>query len=99
MPSKAKLSPQPPPPTTARPLSTTLELRSFFRHLTDETDCSDYYGYLRQEISREELFRRYPAAASAARTETWCFRLGRQPEKSDERIGEATGRIRTPGSS
>lgn len=68
----------------------TLELRSFYRHLP-ETARGDYYEYLRAKTSREELFRTHPDAAAAAKSETWCFRLGREPHKVEARIRDALG--------
>jgi DNA (cytosine-5)-methyltransferase 1 len=69
----------------------TLELRSFFRHLPDSEARADYYLYLKGNLSREELFAKYAEAATAARTDTWRFQLGRQPNKVEERIRSTLG--------
>ena len=37
----------------------TLELRAFFRQFIDEVVPSNYYEYLKGNISREELFNRH----------------------------------------
>ncbi len=67
----------------------TLELRSFFRHLSGREALHDYYEFLRGALSRKDLFKRHGDAAQAAEVETWCFRLGRQPEKVYDRIYNA----------
>ena len=54
----------------------TLELRSFFRQFPSGHAPEEYYGYLRDTLTREELFRRYPDAATSARNETKCIELG-----------------------
>lgn len=43
----------------------TLELRSFFREFGNRVP-EDYYSYIKGEITREELFKRYPAEANEA---------------------------------
>jgi DNA (cytosine-5)-methyltransferase 1 len=52
----------------------TLQLRSFFRQFEDVP--SGYYKYLKQEISREELFEEYEAEAEKAYEEAWQAELG-----------------------
>jgi DNA (cytosine-5)-methyltransferase 1 len=65
----------------------TLELRSFFRKFPRADVPEDYYRFLRQEISREELFRRYPNQSRAARFEAWQAELGKESSKVvDQRI-------------
>lgn len=54
----------------------TLELRSFFRQFPAGHAPDEYYAYLRGEISRGELFARFPVEAGAARSEAWCAELG-----------------------
>jgi len=54
----------------------TLELRSFFHEFLDTKVPEEYYQYLRQEISREELFRKYPKEASIAKNKAIKATLG-----------------------
>lgn len=54
----------------------TLELRAFFRHLSEVAEATDYYRYVRgpddeHSIDRETLFALHPESAEAARTKTW----------------------------
>jgi DNA (cytosine-5)-methyltransferase 1 len=67
----------------------TLELRAFLRRLNEGNASADYSRYVRGEITREELFDLHSELASAARAETWRFRLGREPQKVDGKIREA----------
>src|ERR1043166_1195524 len=68
----------------------TLELRSFFRQFPSHGVPPEYYRHLRQEITREELFRRYPAEAGRAGTEAWLAELGAVPEEqAKDRVREA----------
>ena len=46
----------------------TLELRSFFRQFSDKNVPDDYYEYLRGNIQREELFKKYPVQAQCLQT-------------------------------
>lgn len=72
----------------------TLQLRAFFRSLND-SDKSDYFSYLRGEISRDELFNRYPYASTAAFKETLRAELGSEDscpaKRIDDLIGNAIG--------
>lgn len=52
----------------------TLKLRSFYRQF--KTPPSDYYEYLREEITRDTLFDNYPKEAEAADLEAYCAELG-----------------------
>jgi DNA (cytosine-5)-methyltransferase 1 len=54
----------------------TLELRSFFRQFYPKEVPEDYYRFLRQEISRSELFDKYPEQAEKARSEAKLATLG-----------------------
>ncbi len=54
----------------------TLELRSFYRQFVYLDVPADYYKYLRGEISRAELFDRFPVQARASRTEARLAELG-----------------------
>lgn len=65
----------------------TLETRAFFRHLERGSDASDYFRYLRKEITREELFARHEEQVKKAKSTCWLAELGRpdvtQSELSD----------------
>lgn len=72
----------------------TLELRSFFRMFPKDQVPDKYYAYLRQEITRGELFDAYPVEAASAREEAWCAELGAKnlsEEEIDGRIKKALG--------
>jgi DNA (cytosine-5)-methyltransferase 1 len=64
----------------------TLELRAFFRLLNQGRGRRDYDRYVKGQLTREALFDLHPEIALAARTKTWRFQLGHEPEKVDERI-------------
>jgi len=69
----------------------TLELRAFFREFRDEVP-DEYYSYLRGEITREELFGKYPKQAQAAQYQAWHAELGSKlfpPEMVDRRITDS----------
>ena len=75
----------------------TLELRSFFRQFAVGKAPQEYYGYLRGEISRNQLFNRWPAQAEAAACQAWHAELGSSlfPTKVvDRRIQRALGSAR-----
>lgn len=59
----------------------TLELRSFFRQFPSSGIPSEYYSYLRNELSREEMLNRYPLQANAAKEEAWHAELGKEPHE------------------
>lgn len=68
----------------------TLELRSFFRQFRQKEVPKDYYRYLKQEISREDLFLKFPEEAEKARSEAKLATLGRTDENQvDQWIREA----------
>lgn len=69
----------------------TLELRSFFRQFPDAEKPSDYYSFLKGQISRAELFSRYKMQASAAAKEALQAELGLSEDnaKIDNLIDEA----------
>jgi DNA (cytosine-5)-methyltransferase 1 len=68
----------------------TLELRSFFRQFNNSKVPSEYYAFLRREISREDLFKSWPSEACAAREEAWKAELGKvSPAEVDRRIRRA----------
>jgi len=62
----------------------TLELRAFFRQFP--TPPNAYYEYLRGDISREELFDRYPKKAEVARAETLGGPKELGPESGDDEL-------------
>lgn len=62
----------------------TLELRSFFRQFPHGEIPEDYYRFLRQELSRDELFNRHKVEASAAKSEAWNATLGTGQDFDDE---------------
>lgn len=66
----------------------TLLLRSFFRQFQKKDVPLEYYAYLAERISRDDLFRRYPGEAKAATREAWLAELGH------ERHVEVVKRIR-----
>lgn len=53
----------------------TLELRSFFHEFHGDAP-DEYYQYLRQEITKDELFELYPAQAAAAKKRAILAELG-----------------------
>jgi DNA (cytosine-5)-methyltransferase 1 len=76
----------------------TLELRAFFREFGPTCIPSDYYSYLRGEISRRELYLRHPSEAAEAKKEAWWAELGGKvatDEAVDDRINQALGAHRS----
>ncbi|HCK65736.1 MAG TPA: DNA cytosine methyltransferase [Anaerolineae bacterium] len=68
----------------------TLELRAFFRQFTKAP--SEYYKYLRKEITKEELFSQYPKEYTAAQNEAWKIELAEKNRSLVKtRINEALG--------
>ena len=69
----------------------TLELRAFFREFGNHAP-DEYYSYIKGEITRDELFSRYPEEAKAAALIAWHAELGASTfphEIVDERIKKA----------
>lgn len=65
----------------------TLLLRSFFHQFPRGGAPSEYYELLRGEITRDELFEKYPEAAEAAGKQAWRAELGAfDPTEVDRRI-------------
>lgn len=58
----------------------TLELRSFFHEFKQGCAPDEYYRYLRQEISKEELFSLYPIQAAAAKKRAILAELGKDDD-------------------
>jgi DNA (cytosine-5)-methyltransferase 1 len=65
----------------------TLKLRSFFRQFKKEDVPDEYFQYLRGEIKRSVLFKRYPAEHNKAKQETWRLELGSR-RVSQQRVDE-----------
>lgn len=55
----------------------TLTLRAFFREFPLGEVPEDYYQYLRGELTRDDLFKRFPEQAEAALDEARCLTLGK----------------------
>lgn len=60
----------------------TLKLRSFFRQFNPGEVPSNYYLFVKGEISIDELYKRHPKEASLANEEAWCGTLG-VPDEND----------------
>jgi DNA (cytosine-5)-methyltransferase 1 len=72
----------------------TLELRCFFREFQRGKAPEEYYAFLRGEITRTELFEKYPFEASQVQKKVWKAELGGNQisEKDlDRRIRGAIG--------
>lgn len=72
----------------------TLELRTFLREIQQLSGGipGDYYDFLRQDLTRAELFERYPAQAKTAAAKAWKAELGSDdfpPALVDSRIKQA----------
>jgi DNA (cytosine-5)-methyltransferase 1 len=70
----------------------TLQLRSFFRQFNHGSIPDDYYKYLRGNIGKEELFKKYPTEANNAEREVWLAELGSERvnrQEVDMRIRDA----------
>lgn len=76
----------------------TLELRAFFRQFKKENLPEDYYSYLRGEISRCDLFKKYPVQAKNASDSAWHAELGSSnlpPDIVDQKVREVLGSAET----
>lgn len=62
----------------------TLQLRSFFRQFYPDPVPDEYYEFLRQKISIEDLYERYPDQAESAKQEAWNFTLRDEVRAKDE---------------
>src|SRR4051794_30218445 len=60
----------------------TLELRSFFHQFTNTGAPSDYYDFARSDITRSDLFARFPQEARRARTTAWQLELSATSERA-----------------
>lgn len=59
----------------------TLLLRSFYRQFPQDDIPPEYWSYIREEISKAELFSLYPKEFKAAADEAQCIELGTTPAK------------------
>ncbi len=59
----------------------TLSLRSFFRQFEPNRVPKEYWQYIKDEISRDELFKLYPKQAAQAAHEAICIELGKASHK------------------
>jgi DNA (cytosine-5)-methyltransferase 1 len=66
----------------------TLELRSFFRQFNRDEIPEEYYQHLRGEVSRKELFEKYPKQSCKAKAEALKAELGKKEfeKEIDEKI-------------
>lgn len=72
----------------------TLELRAFYRQFAEQKVPTEYYEYLRGEISRDDLFGIYPKQYEAAQKEAWQIELGKKNrDVVKKRIGDALGGV------
>ena len=72
----------------------TLTLRSFFRQFPSGKAPDDYYRFLRQEITVEELYESHPKEANHAKNEAWLAELGVETNKDvrariEKHLGDA----------
>jgi len=58
----------------------TLLLRKFFKKLIQIGDASDYYRFLRKDISMDKLFELHKDEYEASKEEAWLATLGKTPE-------------------
>ncbi len=70
----------------------TLLLRAFFRKFDLGKVPEEYYQYVRGEISKNTLFKRFPREAKQASEEAWCAELGEtQRHEVHNKIAGAIG--------
>jgi DNA (cytosine-5)-methyltransferase 1 len=70
----------------------TLGLRAFVREFPPKQAPDDYYEYLRGNITREELLKKFPHEAKRATDEAWLAELGKEPDAEvKSRIETALG--------
>lgn len=69
---------------------TTLRLRSFYRQFSKAEVPEEYYQFLRDEITADDLYAKYPLQAAESDREAWQAELGKtSPEEVDRRISAA----------
>ena len=70
----------------------TLQLRSFLRTFGYDAFPAEYYEYVKGKITRDELYKAYPAQARHAAEEVWQVELGvENSEHVHDRIEKALG--------
>lgn len=70
----------------------TLQLRHFFRLFGEGEVPGDYYAYLSNQLTLEDLYSRHPLEAECAANTAWLCTLGEEPHESVfRRINEAIG--------
>jgi len=74
----------------------TLRFRAFYRQFKSRHVPEDYYRTLRQEITQDELFARYPMEAAAADREAWKAELGKTSLREVRQRIKSALRHRTP---
>lgn len=68
----------------------TLVLRAFFRQFPRLAPPPEYYSYVKGEISREKLFKKYPKQFKSAKKEAWRIELkSGNRNKVKERVSKA----------
>ena len=73
----------------------TLQLRHFFREFRPEGVPEEYYQYLKDGISLEELYRLYPEEAARSAETAWLCTLGQETRRNvKSRISNALGSSR-----
>ena len=73
----------------------TLLLRSFFRQFDRQSIPAEYYSCVRAEMEIDDLLKKYPHEAKAARNEAICAELGKHDWKQiDDKIKSALGNSR-----
>lgn len=67
----------------------TLVLRAFFRQFSKSETPEEYYSYIRGEINREDLFKKYPNQYENAKMEAWRIELKTgNRKKVKKRVGK-----------
>ncbi len=76
----------------------TLLLRSFFRQFERNREPDSYFNYVRKEITREQLFEKFPREAKAAERIAVCAKLGEtSPALIDSMVESSLGRAGKSG--
>ncbi len=76
----------------------TLLLRSFFRQFERNREPEAYYEYVKGNITREQLFAKYPKEAAAAKKIATLAKLGENdPDEIDDMVNSALGRSKKSG--
>lgn len=72
----------------------TLTLRSFYRQFSKPP--KEYYQYLRNEITKDTLFKKYPNEANQALSEAYCAELGADTFPHNDVIKRIKDQVRDP---